>query len=121
MYRPLERRATSGVSTPWAYRELSNSPETFGNEGQAVEVLKSLNAGKLDRFENSLETPVFRKHLVLPVLKKFLHENGALIALMSGSGSTLFAITNDRPEAETLRANYHNRFGQAGWSATVEL
>jgi 4-diphosphocytidyl-2C-methyl-D-erythritol kinase len=58
---------------------------------------------------------------MLPILKNFLTENGALVALMSGSGSTTFAIIDDRPAAEALRAKYHEHFGQAGWSATVGL
>ena len=58
---------------------------------------------------------------MLPVIKKFLSDNGALGALMSGSGSTMFAIAEDRPAAEALRAKYHAHFSQAGWSATVCL
>jgi len=107
-----------GVSTPWAYQALAAIPEAYGHEGQAAAMLQ---AGELNGFYNSLETPVFQKHTVLPVLKNFLTENGALVALMSGSGSTTFAITSDRPAAEALRAQYHKRFGQAGWSATVAL
>ena len=110
-----------GVGTPWAYQSLATIPEAYGHEGQAAAMLQSLQAGELDGFYNSLETPVFQKHTVLPVLKNFLTENGALVALMSGSGSTTFAITSDRPAAEALRAQYHKRFGQAGWSATVAL
>ncbi len=110
-----------GVSTPWAYQSLATMPEAYGRAGQADSMLQSLKSGELAGFENSIETPVFRKHAVLPILKNFLTENGALVALMSGSGSTTFAITNDRPAAESLRAKYHEHFGQAGWSATVAL
>ena len=96
-------------------------PEAYGHEGQGATVLQSLETGELNGLYNSLETPVFQKHTVLPVLKNFLMENGALGALMSGSGSTMFAITENRPVAETLRAKHHEHFGQAGWSATVAL
>ena len=110
-----------GVSTPWAYQSLGKMPEAYGHEGQGTAMLQSLEAGELNGLYNSLETPVFQKHTVLPVLKSFLMENGALGALMSGSGSTMFAITENRPAAETLRAKHHEHFGQAGWSATVAL
>jgi 4-diphosphocytidyl-2-C-methyl-D-erythritol kinase len=110
-----------GVSTPWAYQSLAEMPEAYGHEGQGATVLQSLETGELNGLYNSLETPVFQKHTVLPVLKNFLMENGALGALMSGSGSTMFAITENRPAAETLRAKHHEHFGQAGWSATVAL
>ena len=110
-----------GVSTPWAYQSLAEMPEAYGHEGQGATVLQSLETGELNGLYNSLETPVFQKHTVLPVLKSFLMENGALGALMSGSGSTMFAITENRPVAETLRGKHHEHFGQAGWSATVAL
>ena len=110
-----------GVSTPWAYQSLAEMPKAYGHEGQGAKMLQSLEAGELNGFYNSLETPVFQKYTVLPVLKNFLMENGAHVALMSGSGSTMFAITENRPEAETLRAKFHEHFGQAGWSATVAL
>ena len=71
-------------------------------------------------FYNSLEVPVFQKHRCCRCLT-FLMEQGALAALMSGSGSTTFAVTEDRPTAEALRAKYHEQFGQAGWTATVSL
>jgi 4-diphosphocytidyl-2-C-methyl-D-erythritol kinase len=113
-----------GVSTPWTYQTLTKMPNAYGHEGQAEKILQSLQStqsGELAGFGNSLEIPVFQKHRVLPILKNFLQENGALVALMSGSGSTTFAITNNRSAAETLRAKYHEHFGQAGWSATVAL
>lgn len=110
-----------GVSTPWAYQSLAEMPEAYGHEGQVATMLQSLETGELNGLYNSLETPVFQKHTVLPVLKSFLMENGALGALMSGSGSTMFAITENRPVAETLRGKHHEHFGQAGWSATVAL
>jgi 4-diphosphocytidyl-2-C-methyl-D-erythritol kinase len=110
-----------GVSTPWAYQALAAMPEAYGHAGRADSMLQSLQSGELAGFENSLETPVFQKHPVLPILKNFLTENGALVALMSGSGSTTFAIIDDRPAAEALRVKYHEHFGQAGWSATVGL
>jgi len=110
-----------GVSTPWAYQTLGRIPEQFGAKGQAVMMVESLVEGRLEGFSNSLESAVFLKYTVLPIIKEFFSANGALVALMSGSGSTMFAITGDRPSAEVLRAKYHDRFGQAGWSATVAL
>ena len=110
-----------GVSTPWAYQSLAELPEAYGHEGQGAAMLQLLEAGELNGLYNSLETPVFQKYTVLPVLKNFLMGNGALVALMSGSGSTMFGITENRPAAETLRAKHHEHFGQAGWSSTVAL
>jgi len=110
-----------GVSTPWAYGKLACLPESYGKTGQLDDVVTKLRSEDLSVLFNSLELPVFEKYVVLSVIKKFLMGNGALSALMSGSGSTTFAITEDRPAAESLREKYHQNFGQTGWSATVSL
>ncbi len=110
-----------GVSTPWSYQALAGNPHPFEIEGHAEKMIDSLGEGGLEGFNNSLELAVFLKFPVLPLIKEFLFTNGARASLMSGSGSTMFAITEDRPSAEMLRAKYHDRFGQAGWSATVAL
>ena len=96
-------------------------PEAYGESGQMELMVQNLRSGELNRFYNSLEEPVFQKYVILTVLKQFLLDEGALVALMSGSGSTTFAITEDRAAAEVLRVKYHERFGQGGWSASVEL
>jgi 4-diphosphocytidyl-2-C-methyl-D-erythritol kinase len=115
-----------GVSTPWAYRELGNYPEALdGSPGRASALADELNNGTLsaaaDLFYNSLEQPVFEKHPVLPLIRDYLQDNGAIVSRMSGSGATLFALSSSRAEAEKLRAKYHGQFGQAGWSRTVLL
>lgn len=110
-----------GVSTPWAYQALAAKPKLYCQSGQSAEPIEQLRSGDWQALQNNLEPGVFAKYTVLPVIKKFLADNGALGALMSGSGSTVFAITEDRPAAEALRAKYHAHFGQAGWSATVCL
>ena len=110
-----------GVNAPWAYQALAKNPEPFEVEGHAERMINSLGEGRLEGFNNSLEAAVFPKFPVLPLIKEFFFANGVRASLMSGSGSTMFAITGDRPSAEALRAKYHDRFGQAGWSATVAL
>lgn len=110
-----------GVSTPWAYQALAEEPTLYCQPGQSAEPIERLRSGDWQALQNNLEPGVFAKHTVLPVIKEFLAKNGALGALMSGSGSTMFAITENRPAAEALRAKYHEHFGQAGWSATVCL
>ena len=109
------------ISTPWAYGKLASTPERYGKPDQLNDVISKLRSGDLSALFNSLEPPVFEKYVVLPVIKEFLIKNGALSALMSGSGSTTFAITEDRPEAEVLREKFHQEFGQVGWSVAVSL
>jgi 4-diphosphocytidyl-2-C-methyl-D-erythritol kinase len=85
-----------GVPTPWAYsrwrdsREIagiSYAPQTF--DGQT--------------FGNDLERPVFEKFIFLAEIKMWLlnqPEVGA--ALMSGSGSTVFAVIRGDPDVDAL-------------------
>ena len=115
-----------GVSTPWAYKQLGGNSATLNGEpGRAQALAEALRQGTLadaaDLFCNSLETPVFAKHPVLPVICDYFRENAAIVALMSGSGATIFALTSSRAEAEALRAKYHGYFGEAGWSRTALL
>lgn len=115
-----------GISTPWAYREYSEYRNTFripvGRTKELTDLLSNNNLGAASGlFHNSLEAPVFAKHVILPIIKRFLHENGAIVSMMSGSGATMFALVSDRVTAEKLRIKYHERFGQLGWSQTVLL
>ena len=115
-----------GVSTPWAYQQLGgNAADLNGEPGRAQALVETLRQGTLaaaaDLFYNSLEKPVFAKHPVLPVICDYFLENGAIVALMSGSGATIFALTSSRADAEALRAKYHGYFGEAGWSRTALL
>ncbi len=80
-----------GVATPTAYKALKGAHR-----------LRGLPYGvqKLDgiRFVNDLEKPVFAKFPVLGMMKSWLlNQPGVRVAMMCGSGSTFFALT-DTPE-----------------------
>lgn len=108
-----------GVPTAWAYKHLE---PPYGKAGTAVELVKILNGPDLNgaRFYNSLETPVLRKYPLLQLFQEFLGENGALTALMSGSGSTTFAICTDETHARELEHKTQDRFGPV-WTAAVRV
>jgi len=115
-----------GISTPWSYQNLARFPEALnGKAGRAVELISKLQAGDLsdaaDGFYNSLEAPAFDKFPVLQLYGEFLRENGALVSLMSGSGSTTFAIAENLAAAENLAEKFKARFGDRGWAATVKI
>jgi 4-diphosphocytidyl-2-C-methyl-D-erythritol kinase len=66
------------------------------------------------RMINDLERPVFPRHPQLREIKQTLSECGARSALLSGSGSTVFAIfDNDQIREEALR-----HCQSLGWGAT---
>ena len=115
-----------GISTPWSYQNLARFPEALnGRVGRAAELIAKLQAADLSAgagdFYNSLEAPAFDKFPVLSLYQEFLHENGALVALMSGSGSTTFAIAENLAAAETLAEKFKSQFGDNGWTATVAI
>jgi 4-diphosphocytidyl-2-C-methyl-D-erythritol kinase len=65
---------------------------------------------------NDLERPVFGKHRFLAELKQWLlqrHETQAV--LMSGSGSTLFAILHDGADAENLARSARHEIDPHLW------
>ena len=58
---------------------------------------------------------------MLALYQEFLRENGALAALMSGSGSTTFAIVENVPSGESLAEKFKSQFGQNCWMAVVAV
>ena len=85
-----------GVPTQWAYSRwqdsrkipgVSYSPQDF--DGQ--------------KFVNDLERPVFEKFIFLAQIKSWLLKQTQVgAALMSGSGSTMFAVLRDESNADRL-------------------
>jgi 4-diphosphocytidyl-2-C-methyl-D-erythritol kinase len=65
---------------------------------------------------NDLERPVFEKHRFLAELKQWLlarvETEGAL---MSGSGSTVFAVLHDGADAETLAKSARHELDPGLW------
>lgn len=115
-----------GVSTPWAYQALAGYPEALnGRPGRARELVAALNgadpAAGASLLYNSLEAPVLPKHPLLGLYQEFFRGEGALGVLMSGSGSSTFALTRSRAEAEGLADRFAGRFGTSGWIAAVGL
>ena len=102
------------VPTPWAYSRwrdaaelpgISYAPQEFGNA----------------TFVNDLERPVFEKHLFLGKAKMWLLaqlEVGA--AMMSGSGSTLFAVLRDAGAADLLAKRAREELDPDLWTCACE-
>ena len=73
------------------------------------------------RFTNDLERPVFEKFIVLAYLKMWLRrkpEVGA--ALMSGSGSTVFAVMRDATDAHPLSERIRAEIDPTIWMFACE-
>ncbi len=100
------------VSTAWAY-----SAWRLGRKAGLPPAHTQTLAGGFELI-NDLEPPVFRKHLILEVAKEWLRTQVSVSgALMSGSGSTLFAIVENDACAEHLKDRFAGEFGDSWWSA----
>jgi 4-diphosphocytidyl-2-C-methyl-D-erythritol kinase len=115
-----------GISTPWAYQNLARFPAALnGKAGRAKDLISKLQTNDwpaiADGFYNSLEAPALEKFPILGLFQEFLRANGALAALMSGSGSTTFAICETISSAESLAEKFKSKFGRNCWTAAVEI
>lgn len=99
-----------GVPTPWAYKHWKDSRPLQGVRYEA----QLLPWGRL---ANDLERPVFEKYLALGAMKEWLRRQPeAAGALMSGSGSTMFAVLRGAGLGETLAVRAREMFGKALWT-----
>ena len=115
-----------GVSTAWAYAQLAKSPELLnGAPGRARSLIERLRNEDLQTaasgFYNSLESPVLRKYPVLAEYQQFLRARFAAAVLMSGSGSSTFAVFPNESIARGAEEEFVEQFGRACWTAVVPL
>ena len=115
-----------GVSTAWAYQALARFPAALnGRPGRAQQLIFQLQTSQGPAIGaglyNSLEAPVLEKYPVLALYQEFLRANGALAALMSGSGSTTFAIAENAAAGESLVEKFKSQFGRNCWTAVVPV
>ena len=103
-----------GVNTKWAYQELAAT--------RTVVTPLSLVQRELDRqsrvswaqliaaAENDFEAPVFAAQGKLREIKRSLQAQGAEIALLSGSGATVFGVFADEARARQAQAQFQFQF-----------
>ena len=103
-----------GVPTPWAYQRWKNSIQIPGVPYEPQE----MDWGTL---VNDLERPVFEKYLLLADLKAWLLKQPEVEgALMSGSGSTVFAVLREKTLGYALGERLAQEFGSDLWAYLCE-
>src|SRR5256714_11755725 len=103
------------VATPWAYGRWKESRELSGVDYSPQE---------LDgvRFVNNLERPVFEKFVFLARLKTWLRQQREVaVAMMSGSGSTMFGVLRAGAKAEELVDRARTEIDPRLWSCVTQL
>lgn len=110
-YRVLLVKPPFSIATKEAYG-------LYGKEKGAAEE-QELDGMTLS---NDLEPAVFSKYLVLPVLKRWLLERPEIrVAMMSGSGSTMFGILEENAETEELLRELKKEFGETWWTCVCSV
>jgi 4-diphosphocytidyl-2-C-methyl-D-erythritol kinase len=102
------------VSTAWAYSRWQDSREIPGVRYETQEFADQT-------FVNDLERPVFEKFVFLAQLKRWLlgqSEVGA--ALMSGSGSTTFAVMRENADTDSVAKRVKATLDPELWTCACE-
>jgi len=103
-----------GVASGWAYSRWQDSKEIPGVayaaqnlEGQSV--------------VNDLERPVFEKFVFLAQLKNWLlKQDEVVVALMSGSGSTVFGVLREKSLGDGLAERARKELDREIWTSACE-
>ena len=104
-----------GVPTPWAYGKWKDSRELPRVDYSAQEF------GGV-RFCNDLERPAFEKFVFLAQLKTWLRQQPEVAAaLMSGSGSTVFAVLRNDGKSEAVIARARKEVDPRLWTCATQL
>ena len=102
------------VSTAWAYWRWQHSREIPGIRYEAQEF-----AGQT--FANDLERPVFEKFVFLAQLKTWLLDQSEVGAgLMSGSGSTMFAVMRENADADSVATRAKTALDPELWTCACK-
>ena len=93
------------VSTKYVYEHLKlDSVEYHPDIDGMVEALEAGNLKEIaDRMENVLETVTIPEHPEIGQMKEVMRGEGALNAMMSGSGPTVFGIFEDKKQGLKAR------------------
>jgi len=96
------------ISTKYAYKNLD-----YEKTGKQLKTVKMLNAIKekdinkiADNLHNDFEYSVCREYPIINEIKQKMIQNGVLNAVMSGSGPTVFGITEKKAVAENIRDSF---------------
>lgn len=90
------------VSTKFVYENLhANELKVHPDiDGMIEEINKKNLSGVAEKMGNVLETVTIKEYPIIEEIKDIMKENGALNAMMSGSGPTVFGLFETKEQAE---------------------
>ncbi len=117
-----------GISTKWAYESWARAAAESRLTAPPPEVSLLLRALAEDDLAgvsrclfNSLEAPSIRKFPVLELIKDAMRDDGAVGALMSGSGTTVFGLFPDVKLAKRSARKVREQFGPSTWTQVTRF
>jgi 4-diphosphocytidyl-2-C-methyl-D-erythritol kinase len=98
------------VSSQWAYENVPTELTRHGSSTSMIKVALASDRTELlaSNLVNDLQQAVEKKHPVVREIRKKLASAGALGALMSGSGPTVFGVASDEASADRIAARIAN-------------
>ena len=109
------------VSTKWVYEtlranELERHPDI---DGMAQALKEGSLKGITDRMENVMETVTETEYPIIANIKKMMKDNGALNAIMSGSGPSIFGVYEGEAQAKDAAAYIENKLKEENITAQI--
>lgn len=112
-----------GVNTKWAYQELAATRPAVTPLSPVQQSLDRQSqvswAQLIAAAENDFEAPVFAAHEKLREIKRNLQNYGAEIALLSGSGATVFGVFANEARARQAQAQFANESSMKAFVAAT--
>lgn len=106
-----------GISTKWVYENLKcNDIKVRPNTDLLINALEKKDITKISKnMVNVLEEVIHSKYPIINEIKNILLELGANGSLMSGSGSTVFGVFNDKKAAK----NAFEKIDKSSWQCIL--
>ena len=103
------------IMTAWAYNALKRGSKaeekrTPTNFAALLEDAIAAPNQLRQHFTNDFEEPIFAEYPIIGGIKQHLYEAGAMFALMSGSGSSVFGLFKTATEANAVATAIPERF-----------
>lgn len=111
------------VSTKWVYENLqANKLKRHPDIDGMVEALRQGDLkGITDRMENVMETVTEQAHSVITDIKKMMRGSGAMNAVMSGSGPSIFGVFLEEEAARVAAVYIDQTLRTKGMDAQVNV
>ena len=111
------------VSTKWVYENLqANKLERHPDIDGMVEALRQGDLkGITDRMENVMETVTEQAYSVITDIKKMMRGSGAMNAVMSGSGPSIFGVFLEEETAQAAAVYIDQTLRTRGMDAQVNV